>query len=77
MHNVELAFSYVSKRGEKEERSADINYCLCSEISYNFDEYEAVDLFTDRTVEAKEACAIAEKVQHHTTRFPFYLLTIF
>lgn len=37
------------------------------EINYNFDDYEAVDLFTDRVVDVKEATAIAEKLKTNTT----------
>jgi hypothetical protein len=36
-------------------------------VNYNFDEYEAVDLFTDRMVDASEAAAIAEKLKTNTT----------
>lgn len=36
-------------------------------MCYNFDDYEAVDLFTDRMVDAKEATAIAEKLKLNST----------
>lgn len=37
------------------------------EINFSFDDYEAVDLFTDRVVDSKEAYTIAEKLKTNKT----------